>query len=142
MRKGISPLIASVMLIAATMSLAGILAYWSSNFVKTALPGTSGSETTCQSADFQIYQCQYSNATQTISFVLYNNGTVALSALGATVFDMHNLPTWSNITLSGTVPAGQFVGYSLPNIPQNFTKMIITSSMCPSVLHDTNCARS
>lgn len=142
MRKGISPLVASVLLIAATMSLAGILAYWSSNFVKTALPETNSSQTTCQFADFQIYQCQYSNATQTISFVLYNYRTIPLSGLGVTVFDANSLPTWANITLNGSLPVGQFVGYSVTSIPQNFTKMIVSSSMCPSVLHDTSCARS
>jgi flagellin-like protein len=145
MRKGISPLVATVLLIAATMSIAGILAYWASNFAKSALPEANSSQTTCQFADFQIYQCSYSNNTETISFVLYNYRTITLSSLRATIFDANSFPTWSNITLNESLPAGFFVGYSLTNIPSNFTKMVITTSMCPSLIHDTvekPCARS
>jgi len=142
MRKGISPLVAAVLLIAATMSLAGILAYWASNFVKTALPDTNSSQTTCQFSDFQIYQCSYSSTDKIISFVLYNYRTIPLSALTATIFDVNNFPTWSNVTLNGTLPASQFIGYSITGIPSNFTKMVITTSMCPSLMHDTTCTRS
>jgi len=142
MRKGISPLVASVLLIAATMSLAGILAYWSSNFVRTALPEINSSQTTCQFADFQIYQCQYNNTSQTISFILYNYRTIALSGLFATVFDVNNnIVSWGNITLNRTLPVGQFIDYSVTGIPSNFTKLVITTSVCPSILHDTTCLR-
>ena len=142
MQKGISPLVAAVLLIAATMSIAGILAYWASNFVRTALPPENSSQTTCQFADFQIYQCSYSVATQTISFVLYNYRTTPLGGLTATIFDVNNFPTWNNVTLNSSLPVGQFVGYSVPGIPSNFTKIVVTTSMCPSLFHDSACTRS
>ena len=144
MQKGISPIVAAVLLIAATMSIAGILAYWASNFVKTALPSENSSQTTCQFADFQVYQCSYSSGTQTISFVLYNYRTIPLTGLTATVFDVNNFPTWNNVTLNTSLPVGQFVGYSILGIPSNFTKLIITTSMCPQLSHEppTGCTRS
>lgn len=145
MQKGISPLIAAVLLIAATMSIAGILAYWASNFVRTALPETNSSQTTCQFADFQISSCNYAN--DTISFVLYNYRTIPLTGMTATIFDNNNLPAWINVTLVPTSPAGtnnnlpvgQYYGYQIPNIPSNFTKIIITSTMCPALTHESAC---
>lgn len=140
MRKGISPLIATVLLIAATMSIAGILAYWASNFVGTALPPANSSQTTCQFAGFQFSSCAYAN--NTISFVLYNFRTISLNGLTATVFDMNNFPAWNNVTLNGTLGAGQFGGYSVNGIPSNFTKIVVTTSMCPNVLQENTCTRS
>ncbi len=55
--KGISPLVAAVLLIAATMSIAGILAYWAASFVRERTT-TMGNETTtlerCTGANFGI----------------------------------------------------------------------------------------
>jgi len=142
MQKGVSPIVSAIVLIAATMSVAGILAYWAANFVGISSPETASIITTlskCKSADFQIYQCSYSSNSQTISFVLYNDRTVSLNGMSATVFDSNNLPAWSNITLSANLPVGQFVSYTITGIPSNFTKLVVTTSMCPSLLHDTSC---
>ena len=55
--KGISPLVAAVLLIAATMSIAGILAYWAASFVRSRTE-TMGNETQalerCTGANFGI----------------------------------------------------------------------------------------
>lgn len=135
--KGIDPLIATVLLIAATMSIAGILVYWASNFVRTTLPETNSSETTCQFADFQISSCNYAN--NTVSFVLYNYRNVPLNGIRATVFDVNNFPSWSNMTLNQSLPVGQFVSFSIQNIPSNFTKLTVVSTECPSLIHETPC---
>jgi len=141
MQKGISPIVAAVLLIAATMSIAGILAYWASNFVKTALPEVNSSQTTCQFADFQVYSCSYANST--LSFVLYNFRTIPLNGLTATIFDSNNLPTWNNITLNNSLSVGQFIGYTVTGIPSNFTKLIVTSTQCPSLSREpSSCTRS
>jgi len=147
MSKGIDPIIAAVLLIAATMSIAGILAYWASNFVRTALPDQNSTETSCQFADFQIYQCNYNSTTQTISLVLYNYRTVPLDGITATIFDVNNLPAWQNISFTGTLQPSVFAPFSITGIPSNFTKVVITTSMCPVISHaapDTSvpCPRS
>ena len=57
-RKGLSPLLAAVILIAATMTIAGILAFWVSSFVQTELKEaeeasiTGGTE--CFRAHFEL----------------------------------------------------------------------------------------
>lgn len=152
MEKGISPIISAVVLIAATMTVAGVIAYWAANFVGVSSPETASTvnspSTKCQSADFQIYQCSYSASNQTISFVLYNDRTIDLGGMIATVFDSNNLPAWSNMTLipispvgvvSNILPVGQYFGYQISNIPSSFSKIIISTSMCPSITHETTC---
>jgi len=141
MSKGVSPLIAAVLLIAATMSIAAILSYWASNFVRTALPEQNSSTVNCQFVDFQYNQCIYSNATQTLTFVLYNYRTVPITNIIATVFDVNGIPTWSNITLNGTLSPSIPTSYSLTGIPSNFTKLAVTTSMCPIIYHENVCTR-
>lgn len=142
MRKGISPIVAAVLLIAVTMSLAGLLAYWASNFVKTELPTANSSDTTCQFTGFQIYQCNYSNSSQNISVVLYNYRTNPVTDIQATVFDVNNLPVWVNETVGGTLNPGAIIAYTISGIPSNFTKIVLTSSSCPQISpQETTCTR-
>ncbi len=54
MRKGISPLVASVLLIAITMAIAAVLASWVSTYTEEALPTTS-----CIGGDIGIISAEY-----------------------------------------------------------------------------------
>jgi len=65
MRKGLSPIVASVILIAATMTIAGILTFWTTGFVSKKLNETSNvnDETTCYGAEFKLHSASYSNGT-------------------------------------------------------------------------------
>ena len=58
-RKGLSPLIAAVILIAATMTIAGILALWVSSFVQEELGGAEEAGITggarCLGAEFELH---------------------------------------------------------------------------------------
>jgi len=140
MSKGVSPLIASVLLIAATMAIAAILSYWASNFVRTALPDQNSTTVNCQFVDFQISRCAYYNST--LYFDLYNYRTVPITNLIATVFDVNGAPTWTNISLNNTLNPSIPLTFSINGIPSNFTKVLITTSMCPIVTHDSTCTRS
>jgi len=57
MKKGISPLVASVLLIAITIAIAGILASWVSSYTEEALPTTSciGGDIAVVSADYPYW---------------------------------------------------------------------------------------
>ncbi|MBI2547246.1 MAG: hypothetical protein HYW23_02255 [Candidatus Aenigmarchaeota archaeon] len=57
--KGISPIVASVLLIAITMTIAGVLAYWSSTFVSNTLPGENTTTAQCRLAQFEFLLCNY-----------------------------------------------------------------------------------
>ena len=75
MRKGISPLIATIMLIAFTMIVAGILAGWATQFVTQ-----SRSELQfCSKAQLLIQRAYYDNATQTLTIALFNTGDTPLN---------------------------------------------------------------
>ncbi len=74
MRKGISPLIAVIMLIAFTMIVAGILAGWATQFVTQ-----SRSELQfCARAQLLIQRAYYDNSTQELTLALFNTGDVPL----------------------------------------------------------------
>jgi flagellin-like protein len=66
MRKGLSPIVAAVILIAATMSLAGILTFWTTGFISNKLnqSSTVNDETNCLGAEFKLRpESKYSNGT-------------------------------------------------------------------------------
>jgi len=74
MKKGISPLISVIMLIAFTMIVAGILAGWATQFVTQ-----SRSELQfCAKAQLLIQRAYYENASQTLTLALFNTGDVPL----------------------------------------------------------------
>jgi flagellin-like protein len=75
MRKGISPLISVIMLIAFTMIVAGILAGWATQFVTQ-----SRSELQfCSKAQLLIQRAYYDNATKKLTIALFNTGDVPLN---------------------------------------------------------------
>ncbi|MCX6821688.1 MAG: hypothetical protein NTW30_02810 [Candidatus Aenigmarchaeota archaeon] len=66
MRKGLSPIVAAVILIAATMSLAGILTFWTTSFISNKLnqSSTVNDETNCLGAEFKLRpESKYDNGT-------------------------------------------------------------------------------
>lgn len=84
MKKGISPLIAAVILIAATMSIAGILSYWASSFAEERLREsentTTAEQTQCIGAKFRIYSTgTYTNSTDILYIILENQRSYDLT---------------------------------------------------------------
>ncbi len=65
MRKGLSPIVAAVILIAATMSIAGILTFWTTSFITKKLNESSSvnSETSCLGAEFKLNSASFNNGT-------------------------------------------------------------------------------
>ena len=55
--KAVSPLVAAVLLIAVTMTIAGMLAYWASGFVRLQTETFSNQSVVskCNFADFKVY---------------------------------------------------------------------------------------
>ena len=75
-----SPLIAAVILIAVTMSIAGILSFWVSGYMKTKLGESENAtkETGCLGADFKIHSIDFNNDTRSLYIVLDNRRAVDL----------------------------------------------------------------
>jgi flagellin-like protein len=81
-RKGISPLIAAVLLIAFTMAVAAILTAWVTTFTQetTSEVGESGSEQiACSFAGLSIYDAVYTVDDDALTVAIANTGTRDLS---------------------------------------------------------------
>ena len=90
-KKGMSPIIAAVILIAATMSIAGILAYWTTGFVKTQLVETEGvtGGPKCIGAEFEL-RPESSLEGNTLHFILDNRKPVDLHLTGLYLINSDN----------------------------------------------------
>jgi flagellin-like protein len=135
--KGISPLVAAVLLIAVTMTIAGMLAYWATGFVRTGLP-SNVTEVECTGANFKVYDCKYNSTANRIDLLLQNIGGVDLRNLS--VFVVYSNNTVSTITLNETLSKAQIKSYQLNGISSDYTKLTITSP-CPGVEATTTCGK-
>ncbi|MEE9322936.1 MAG: archaellin/type IV pilin N-terminal domain-containing protein [Candidatus Aenigmarchaeota archaeon] len=110
MRKGISPLIAVIMLIAFTMIVAGILAGWATQFVTQ-----SRSELQfCSRAQLLIQRAYFNNATKELTLALFNTGDVSLSGYAVRL-------TYQNETIVSTK-------FETSNISYQDIKTVVLSS--------------
>lgn len=137
--KGISPLVASVLLIAITMTIAGAIAYWASNFVSQQIRGfenqTVASE--CNFADFSIYSCSYNSTTSNITLILENIRNVELRDLAIQVIYPNG--TISTIPLNETLPVAPFNLKSFRFFASpDYSKIKITTH-CPTVTKESLC---
>jgi flagellin-like protein len=135
--KGISPLVAAVLLIAVTMTIAGLLAYWAASFVKTSLPETNETETQCRFADFSIYSCTYSN--RTVNLILENTQNVDLEDLKA-YFIFSNNTVSDAYDLNETLPSGRLKSFTITSV-DDFSKISIKTH-CPDVGKEKTCTKS
>jgi len=135
--KGISPLVASVMLIAITMTIAGILAYWASSFIKSSLPPTS--QVDCTGANFQIYQCSYNATLGRVDIILQNLGRVALENITSTVIYSNNSVSSTIFNETLTVNP-QIKSYQINSTSSDYMRITITTA-CPGVEATTTCGK-
>jgi flagellin-like protein len=133
--KGISPLVATVLLIAATMSIAMILAFWASSFVKTSLPATNETQQKCQFSDFQIYQCTYNLTSSSLNVILQNLRSNPLDNMVVYLLFTNNSIS-DQYSLNGTLLGGTYKSYTLSNMPLAFSKIIVSSLTCAGIMPD------
>ena len=139
-RKGISPLVAAVLLIAVTMTIAGLLAYWAASFVRTSLPETNETEAECRFADFNIYSCTYFNGSSTVSLILKNEKNIELRDLKAFLI-FPNMSVSSPILLGGTLPpGGTLKSFTLTNVNDPFLRLSV-SCHCPEAVKEKVCSK-
>lgn len=132
--KGISPIVAAVLLIAITMTIAGILAYWSASFVERGLPAN---ETECSLARFVIDACTYNTTTDQITLRLDNRRTVDLTDLNAFIY-------YPNGTVSTAIPlneslSGNIVKSFVISQAENFSQIVVKTH-CPDVEANSTCS--
>ena len=126
MRKGISPLVAVIMLIAFTMIVAGILATWTTNFAQRQRVKIEF----CTEASAYIQGGTYDSGTNTLNLVVYNNGKVPLSFISILTYKngtVHKASTTWNIS------AGDIETLSISGVSSNLEQVTIQSKECPGV---------
>lgn len=127
--KGISPLVAVIMLIAFTLIVAGILAGWATQFAQTQKRTIEY----CADARVLLQRGRYDSASQNLTLVVYNYGRVPL--------DLIVLLNYENITLHPTeterypgtlnVSAGDIEAFTIPDVTDDLYEVTIQSTSCP-----------
>ncbi|MEM7825105.1 MAG: archaellin/type IV pilin N-terminal domain-containing protein [Candidatus Aenigmatarchaeota archaeon] len=135
--KGISPIVAAVLLIAITMSIAGILAYWSASYVEKSLP--SETSTTCSLGYFTFETCKYNSTTRDLVFTLNNKRSIDLTNLTAIII-FNNGSASEGIKLSGSLPGNSIKSFSVSDVPPDFAEIKIKTH-CIGVENKDECVR-
>ena len=79
--KGISPLIATVLIIIVAVVLVGILLSWSQNFVQTNTSNAdSAIDTSCSGAALNFMNCDYNSIGDKLFFTIVNSGDIIFKA--------------------------------------------------------------
>jgi len=135
-RKGISPLIAAILLIAFTITVATFLASWSTTFAREQTESftEAGREISeeCNFANLQVETAVYDSGEDTITAVVWNMGKTDLSDFQFLVYysDVNistHIPTEANITLS----TGDFHTFKADNVTSTPQKLQVRSLYCP-----------
>ena len=139
MAKGISPLIASVMLVAMTVAVASIFFGWMSSFTRDTVNTVSDKSDQvmdCQSASIIIDNVYIDTTAKTASVIVRNNGWVSNLSLTSAI--LYNT-TGGNCTLDTTSLDSKFDKSDIATI--KFTECPITT--CPNdfkkAIVNTNC---
>lgn len=138
MSKAVSPLVAAVLLIAVTMTIAGMLSYWAAGFVRQQTETFSNQSVVsrCNFADFRVYSCSYNSSAQRVNMILENIRTVEFKNLTAFVIYPDN--TISNFNLNGTLPAGFIKTFPILGVTDGFSNVLIKTE-CPDLSVSSAC---
>lgn len=129
--KGISPLVATILLIAFTLIVAGILAGWATQFASSKQQQINQ----CLDAMLYIQRASYDSATDDLSIVVYNAGKVdlnfflLLSYANATTHP--NLVERSNETYN--ITSGTIKTVKLLNVTGDLDEITVKSDTCQGV---------
>ena len=129
--KGISPLVAAVLLIAVTMTIAGILAYWASSFVRSSLPAINNTDTECAGSNFNVYLASYNSTTKNFTVMLENTGKYNIKISSIDFFYPDKI---ENHNISEILPVSGAVNrFVVGDVTANYEKYRVVSS-CPQLV--------
>ena len=128
-KKGISPLVATIMLIAFTLIIAGILAGWATRFAEAQREII----TYCSDARILLSRGTYDPSTDTLRVVVYNYGKVDIT-LTALLYYSNITRHPDEIEVMGkafNVSAGDTKVFPISNVTEDLEKIEIRSDDCP-----------
>ena len=122
--KGISPLVAVILLIAFTLVVAGILAGWATQFARQQQRGIEY----CLDAQVFIYSGNYNNGI--LNLVVYNQGEVDLTFKTLLSYKNGSIVMY-NVTKGVSAGTIETLALSDPNNFSNLSEVTIQAEKCP-----------
>lgn len=141
-QKGISPLVATVLLIAFVVAVAGVIAAWSTTFAKeqTSLVGEQASlAVNCQYGKVNMKSLKFASASSTLGGIIENNGQISLGSMSLSV--VYQNSTSEAIKLCNS--SGRAVSCSAANLSLSASDLMVfnvsVGSNYDSIKLSTNC---
>lgn len=141
MRKGISPMVATVLLLAIAVAITGIIGPELISFIKSqAQESTSRSEEeiTCSRSGLYIRDAVYNTTSGYLKFKVENTGYESLTDFRLNLIYANDTSgTYKFLGSSETLPTGGIRWFqSEATVDSSFTDLIVYSKTCPSVARD------
>ncbi|MCS7123415.1 MAG: archaellin/type IV pilin N-terminal domain-containing protein, partial [Candidatus Aenigmarchaeota archaeon] len=134
MSKGISPLVATVILIGITMATSAFLAVWAIGFFTVKLPSPEEKKVCRDVMEVIVERCFVSG--NEVFLKLYNFQNFVLPNLTA---QMENDTYTGSINLLGDLNPGELKTFRIKIDVDNFSRLIISSRVCPQLKKETVC---
>jgi flagellin-like protein len=140
-KKGISPLVAAVLLIAVTMTIAGILAFWTTSFVRTHTEQfeRESEKVECRFADFEVFSCSYNSTSKKITLILRNVRDIDLKNVTTFVIYQNESVIPESGYALGLLKANTLKTFKLANVSSDYKELLITTHCSPEVEVKTTC---
>ena len=134
--KGISPLMATIILIALTIVIAGILGLWAASYVsiRTQEINKTSELINCQLANFEIISCRKEN--DKIKMILLNDRKMDLNGFRVTFIkndENGNIIEINTIEIPIKLKAAGYETLEINILLTNYSKIEIRSLECPSL---------
>lgn len=144
--KGISPLIATIILIALTIAIAAILGIWAANYIgvkTTNITQASREIVDCSLMKYDIISCK-KIAENKVQIIILNNGPVEINGMKINFIELDEEKKITNIT---SIESNEKIGKAeykiiIKEIPTGFQNFIIEtrSIQCPDIKREVNCS--
>jgi len=137
--KGISPLIATIILIALTIAIAGVLGLWAASYVstKTQEVNKTAELINCQLANFEIISCRKEN--NKIKMILFNDKRIDLNGFRVTFIKQDengNIAEIASIEIPIKLGAAGYETLETNILLTSYSKIEVRSLQCPNLFKE------
>lgn len=137
--KGISPLIATIILIALTIAIAGVLGLWAASYVSTRTQEVNKTAELidCQLANFEIISCKKEN--NKIKMILFNDRRMDLNGFRVTFMKQDENGNIVEINATEVPIKLKAAGYETLEtnvLLSDYSKIEVRSLQCPNVFKE------
>lgn len=142
--KGISPIVATIILVALTIAIAGILGLWAASYVAQQTTEINQTQEVikinCHLMKFSIKSC-FKETNNKIRLVISNDGRVDINGFIITFFEIEdeNIKNLDSKQIDKTIKIGMYEILELQTILQKFDKILIRSLQCPEIEKEEYC---